>query len=64
MQNQTEKVVGDYNIGANPSAEGGDEGAADDGDVTGINIVLAHRLQEVPFGKKDFQKAVKEWCGK
>ena len=45
-------------LGGNASAEGGDEGA-DDGEVTGIDIVLAHKLQPTPFDKKSFTVYIK-----
>jgi len=47
-------------IGGNASADGQneDEGCAD-GDVSGINIVLANRLQPTPFDKKSYQIYIK-----
>lgn len=48
-------------IGGNASAEGEDADAgADDGAVTGINIVLTHKLCETGFGKKDFKTYIKD----
>jgi len=63
---QTENRSVDADIGANPSAEGDEDdgGAADSDSQTGINIVMAHRLAEMPYDKKSFQKGLKEWCGK
>merc|ERR1712226_1234223 len=44
-------------IGGNASAEGEDAGAgADDGAVTGINVVMTHKLCETAFAKKAFKK--------
>jgi len=51
-------------FGANPSAEEAAE-AADDASVSGVNIVLANRLQEVQeFTKKQYQEKIKAYMGK
>ncbi|KAM8713870.1 hypothetical protein ACLKA7_014091 [Drosophila subpalustris] len=52
--------------GANPSAEGGDEGNDDTGVETGVDIVLNHRLQEsFAFGdKKSFTLHLKDYMKK
>lgn len=51
-------------FGANPSAEEAAEGV-DDGSVSGINIVLANRLQEIQeFSKKQYQEKIKAYMGK
>ena len=43
-------------IGGNPSAEGEDAGAsADPSSQSGCNIVLANRLVETSYSKKDFR---------
>ena len=48
--------VDDSLIGANPSAEGDDAGAgADPSSQSGCNIVLANRLVETSYSKKDFR---------
>lgn len=53
---------GDYSgmIGANPSAEGGDEGL-DPSERTDINIVIAHKLQKTYFQKKSFLIYIKDY---
>lgn len=48
-------------IGGNASAEGGDEGGADDQAVTGINVVMNHKLNPTQFGKKDFKVYMGAW---
>merc|ERR1711990_81355 len=45
-------------IGANPSAEGGDEALAD-GARSVVNILEAFQLQEVQYEKKEFKNMVK-----
>merc|ERR1711881_329884 len=46
--------------GGNASAEGEDAGAgADDSAVTGINVVMTHKLCETGFAKKDFKTYMK-----
>jgi len=54
----------DSAIGANPSAEEAAEGA-DAASVTGVDIVLANRLQEVSaYSLKEYRKKIKEYCSK
>lgn len=54
-------------IGANASAEGGDEECVD-GVTTGVDIVLASNLHEVTCDFKDikaiYMKSLKEWAAK
>eukprot|EP00127_Corallochytrium_limacisporum_P004716 Clim_evm70s172 gene=Clim_evmTU70s172 len=47
-------------IGGNASAEGGDEGA-EDGTETGIDIVMAFRLQSTQFDKKSYMVYIKDF---
>lgn len=48
--------VDDKLLGANPSADGEDAGAgADPSSQSGCNIVLANRLVETSYSKKDFR---------
>ena len=42
-------------IGGNASAEGGEDEGGEDAGQSGCNIVLAHRLVETGFSKKDFK---------
>eukprot|EP00918_Siedleckia_nematoides_P052341 GHVU01114420.1.p1 GENE.GHVU01114420.1~~GHVU01114420.1.p1 ORF type:complete len:171 (-),score=36.65 GHVU01114420.1:412-924(-) len=53
--------VDDRLLGANPSAEGGDEGEVDEASVSGIDVVIAHRLIETNFDKKSYQMYIKEY---
>merc|ERR1712227_997614 len=61
------RTEGDIQLeGANASAEGadGDEGA-DASSVSGVDIILNHRLTETGFGsKKDINNVMKELLGK
>lgn len=54
--------IGDDMIGGNPSEEAGGEGA-EASSVSGVNVVLAHRLIETGFKKKDYKKYIKEYMG-
>jgi hypothetical protein len=51
-------------IGGNASAEGGDEGGADDAAVTGINVIMNGKLNPTQFGKKDFKVYMGSWFKK
>lgn len=54
---------GDVDIGANPSAEEGDE-ALEDGAQTVNNIVYSFRLQQTQFDKKSFTTYIKGYMKK
>jgi len=47
--------------GSNPSAEGGDDEGADPSSTSGIDVVLANRLVETSYSKKDYLKYIKEY---
>ena len=52
-------------IGGNASADGEDADAgADDSAVTGINVVMTHKLCETGFAKKDFKVYMKDFLKK
>jgi len=52
-------------IGGNASADGADADAgADDSAVTGINVVMTHKLCETAFAKKDFKVYMKDYLKK
>ena len=54
--------VSDDMFGGNASSEGGgDEGADGDISKSGIDVVIANRLVDVPFSKKQYQKYIKEF---
>jgi len=54
----TEKLGVDCNTGGNPSAEGGDEdGGADEASKSGVDIILANRLEQAPAFTKATYKA-------
>lgn len=56
----TVKDGADVDIGANPSAEGGDEDeAVEDGAKTVNNVVYSFRLQETSFDKKSYMTYIK-----
>lgn len=55
----------DIDIGANPSAEGGDEEGVDPSSRRVVDIIDACRLQEQPaFDKKQFMAYIKPWLSK
>ena len=49
--------------GGNASAEGGADEGAEDASQSGCNIVLANRLQETTYSKKDYQTHIKVYTG-
>ncbi|KAJ4836644.1 hypothetical protein Tsubulata_036531 [Turnera subulata] len=52
----------DFNIGANPSAEGGEDEGVDDQAVKVVDIISTFRLQEQPtFDKKQFVTYMKRY---
>jgi hypothetical protein len=54
----------EIDIGANPSAEGGDEGGVDDNSQKVIDIIDAFQLVEQgEYGKKDLMSYIKGWIG-
>eukprot|EP00914_Ancora_sagittata_P013221 GHVO01025729.1.p1 GENE.GHVO01025729.1~~GHVO01025729.1.p1 ORF type:complete len:168 (-),score=42.46 GHVO01025729.1:289-792(-) len=55
--------IDDALIGGNASAEGGDEGC-DESVVSGVNIVMNHKLTASPMGRKDYMKYIKKYMGK
>eukprot|EP00244_Chara_vulgaris_P001671 TRINITY_DN126_c0_g2_i1.p1 TRINITY_DN126_c0_g2~~TRINITY_DN126_c0_g2_i1.p1 ORF type:complete len:168 (+),score=59.51 TRINITY_DN126_c0_g2_i1:320-823(+) len=55
----------DFDIGANPSAEGGEEEGVEDGAEKVVDIVDSFRLQEQPsYSKKDLQVFLKGYMQK
>ncbi|KAI9142119.1 translationally controlled tumor protein [Paraphysoderma sedebokerense] len=54
---------GDIDIGANPSAEGGEE-ALEEGVQTVNNVVYSFRLQETSFDKKSYMTYIKGYMKK
>ncbi len=62
VQHKSERMgdIDDSLIGGNASAEAAPEdGGAEATCVHGINVVLAHKLIEVKFAKKEFKKYLK-----
>lgn len=57
------KPGADIDIGANPSAEDGDE-ALEDGTISTNNVVYSFRLQETSFDKKSFVTYIKGYMKK
>ncbi|KAK3082214.1 hypothetical protein LTS18_010631 [Coniosporium uncinatum] len=51
-------------IGANPSAEGGDDEGAEDGSQTVIDVVHSFRLNETSFDKKSYLSHLKGFMKK
>ncbi|GMG40445.1 unnamed protein product [Ambrosiozyma monospora] len=58
------KAGADVDIGANPSAEGGDDDDAEDGVETVNNVVYSFRLQQTSFDKKSFLVYIKGYMKK
>lgn len=59
------KSGADVDIGANPSAEGGDDDGAADDDVLQVNnVVYNSRLQETSFDKKSYVTYIKGYMKK
>ena len=57
----TRKIGDDFDIGANASAEGGEEGT-EDASESGVDLILNHRLVETGFGKKnDYMNYLKDY---
>ena len=54
--------IGEIDIGANASAEGGDEEGAEDSVRTVNNIVDGFRLTETFYDKKSFMAFIKGYC--
>lgn len=63
---KTEKTeINDSMFGGNASAEGCDAGEGGDASaVSGIDIVISHRLVDYDIKKKDFMTHIKEYMGK
>ncbi|KAI8799380.1 translationally controlled tumor protein [Cladochytrium replicatum] len=55
----TIKEGADVDIGGNPSAEGGEDEALEDGMVTVNDVVYSFRLQQTSFTKEDWTKYIK-----
>lgn len=54
--------VDDALIGANPSAEGGDDECVEDDVKTVIDVVYSHQLEKIPVGTcKDYQTYLKSY---
>jgi len=61
----TEKTELDgANFGANASEEAPDEGGEDPSAVSGIDVVLANRLMETGFKKKDYMIHIKDYVAR
>lgn len=59
------KQEGNYDIGANASAEGGDEDEGFDPSVQQVNnLIDAMRLQQTAFDKKSYMVYIKEYMKK
>jgi len=58
MVTESADIAGNL-IGANQSAEGGDDEGVDPSSVTGINVVMNHKLQSSPMDKKPYMKYIK-----
>ena len=65
LQMRMEKIgIDDSLIGGNKSAEGGGDEGADDSDVSGIDVVMNHKLVESPMTKAEYKKYIKKYMAK
>ena len=55
--------IDESKLGANASAEEAAE-SSESSSTTGINIVIANRLVETGFKKKDYMKYIKEYMSR
>jgi len=53
--------IDDALLGANASAEGGDDAGGDEDSITGPNLALAHRLASTGFDKKGWTVYIKDF---
>merc|ERR1712088_106406 len=53
--------IEDALLGANASAEGGDDAGGDEESITGPNLALAHRLASTGFDKKGWTVYIKDF---
>ncbi|XP_028291843.1 translationally-controlled tumor protein homolog [Gouania willdenowi] len=60
MVTRREGEIDDSMIGGNASSEGPSEGM-DECTITGVDIVLNHKLQETPFDKKSYLAYIKDY---
>ena len=66
LQLRTETIdIDDRMIGGNASAEGGGDEGADASSVSGVDVVMNHKLQPSPMKKSDYATYIKgymkEW---
>lgn len=62
LTTETAGDIDDSKIGGNASAEGGEEEKAEASSVSGCNIVLANRLVQTSYSKKDYGTHIKVLC--
>ncbi|XP_043927649.1 translationally-controlled tumor protein [Protopterus annectens] len=56
---RTENSIDNALIGGNPSEEGGCDEGLESTTVSGVDLVLNHKLQEVSFSKESFKNYIK-----
>lgn len=61
MVSRTELSVDDSLIGGNASAEGPEGEGTENTVISGVDIVMNHRLQETTFTKEAYKKYIKDY---
>ncbi|XP_036706961.1 translationally-controlled tumor protein-like [Balaenoptera musculus] len=61
MVSRTEGNIDDSLTGGNASAEGPEEEGTESTEITGVDIVMNHHLQETSYTKEAYQKYIKDY---
>ncbi|KAJ8793226.1 hypothetical protein J1605_000221 [Eschrichtius robustus] len=61
MVSRTEGNIDDSLTGGNASAEGPEEEGTESTEVTGVDIVMNHHLQETSYTKEAYKKYIKDY---
>eukprot|EP00069_Balaena_mysticetus_P013606 bmy_22092T0 len=61
MVSRTEGSIDDSLTGGNASAEGPEEEGTESTEITGVDIVMNHHLQETSYTKEAYKKYVKDY---
>lgn len=64
-KSRTDSVgIDESKLGANPSAEGSDEGATASASISGVDFILGSELQQIGLAKSDFKTYIQGYCKK
>ncbi|XP_068401788.1 translationally-controlled tumor protein-like [Eschrichtius robustus] len=61
MVSRTEGNIDDSLTGGNASAEGPEEEGTESTEITGVDIVMNHHLQETSYTKEAYKKYIKDY---